>query len=418
MTEGIKHVLYLSAEEQTINQRIAYLRKAKQLTVREFASKLNVSDKLIARWEQEGKVPSLDEVVNISKTFNITLDYLVNGKRTAADAEALMPPPPPAPPFIDPIHSLVKKIDDIINRTKLQKYREQLFPGSSEEVLYGLAERVRWATLDDWNRIKVYDNVEAKYYKWDVFGGIYHEDRRSPNKPIDEKYWAQVEERNVYNGRNHMTDDDRRLLRHGFGVFIIENFGRATLKDLGGGYKYGLDHYDLTFGLDVNALIALDNFEIYSKLTALGIPLYRDYNRPPKSAALSSFFTGLDFEEGFYKKIKNESRYDNNLLHKITHRNLSVYPFTYEDLVGLNDVRFLSLLKKEELDMLLDKVNFNNSRVWEVILALIEGGAMKKKLVKLPRTRTAFDYNDIVKEEDDVLCTLMLYELAKIKTGN
>ena len=401
--EGKRNELELTADEKTINQRIIYLRKARRLTQREFASKLNVSDKLVYKWEQEGKVPGLDDVVNISKTFNVTLDYLVNGKRTAADVQALTPLPPPPPPFNDPVQALVKKIEEIINKNKLQKFKEQLFPCSSEDAIYELIEFVRKTNLEEWGHREFDGGSVARYYK-----DQYREDRRSSRNLIDERYWGQVVFQDHY---LRQPKFDAKLFQ--FGVFIITSFNGLS-KQTSASSRV-LENYGISFSIDVNALLALDNFEVYSKLTSLGIPLHRDYFKTPQEADPSDLFTGLNFQEGFYKLINTESRYDNNLRRTITHRDYNRYPFTYEDLVGLTDVRFFSLLKKDELDMLLQKINLKNSRIWEVIVALIDGGAMKKKLVKVTRAQMAFDYYSVVREEDDVLGTLMLYEFAKMK---
>lgn len=427
----------------TINQRIADLRKAKRLTQKQFAEKLNVSDKLVSKWEQDGNTPALEDIVNISKIFKLTLDYLIHGKESKSDTEALKPTPQPLPLFVDPIQTLVKKIDEIVSKNKLQKYKEQLFPSASEDLLYDIAERVRKETLEDWNELQ---GPDAEYYTWGIYRDKYCEDRRNSNKPIDEKYWAQVEEANGYNGREHISKEDKRLLKNGFGIFIIDGFGYG-FKKISNDNEYRLVDYDISFSINFNAMLALDNCEIYQKLSALGIPLYMSVAVPEQAKKSSGYFD-LTFEEKKYYEIFNKlelryplrsviQRYVEHVKghsyansHTCTYeesrsleelkklkdeyviRDLQKAPLTYNEFLGLTDVRFFNLLQKEELDLLLDKVNLQHKRVWEVIATLIDSGATKKKLVKSTR------YPNEWVEGDDPLSTLMLREFAKMKLQN
>ncbi len=393
----------------TINQRIANLRKAKRLTQKEFSEKLNVSDKLVSKWEQEGNTPVLDDIINISEVFKLSLDYLIHGKESKSDIEALKPALPPLPPFDDPIQTLVKKINEFISKNKLQKYKEHLFPSSSEDLLYDIAERVRKATLEDWGYINWQEDQEfiSGGYKCYIYRGDYKADRRNSKTPIDEKYWAQVEDSSGYIGccgdHNHISKTDKQLLEHGFGIFRIKNFGCSRVKDISDN-EFRLIDYDISFDINLNALFTLDNFEIYQRLTASEIPVYYDYSKTSKKTA-TNYFEGLNFNEGYYKKIAN-SKYGGR-------RDYEKYPVTYQELIGLTDLRFLSLLQKDELNMLLDKVNLKHKRVWEIITALIECGATKKKVTK------RFSYsNEYWEEVNDTLGTLMLYELSKMKLQN
>ncbi|MFA6867576.1 MAG: helix-turn-helix transcriptional regulator [Clostridia bacterium] len=56
---------------------ITELRNKKGWTQQELADKLNVSNKLISKWENGGAVPDVCYLENYSKIFNVTIDSLV-----------------------------------------------------------------------------------------------------------------------------------------------------------------------------------------------------------------------------------------------------------------------------------------------------------------------------------------------------
>lgn len=439
----------------TINHRIANLRKAKRLTQKEFAEKLNVSDKLVSKWEQEGSTIALDDVKNICMTFNLTLDYLVNGTESKSDTEALKPVPPPLPAFEDPIQTLIKKIDDIITKNKLQKYKEQIFPSSSEEALYNLVEQIRKDNLEEWKHHEFDGDNWACHFKDE-----YREDRRSPKKLIDEMYWGQVIFNDHYLNKYTQPKYDNSLFKHG--IFILDIFN-GSLKRIGKD-QFRLVNYDIDLIIDLYALLALDNFEIYQKLIASRLPVCMSVSVPEQLKKSSEYFD-LEFEEIDYYKIfepankfstkaegfsvafdeglldtimadiyrhlrylrGDDRRFDRNITNidsrsrdKYIVRNLKKVPLTYKELLSLTDIRFLSLLKTDkrdaqnnpnipyDIDILLEKVNIKHKRAWEVIAALIEAGATKRHGVYDERTHT--------QGPADPLLTLMLNEIAKIKT--
>ncbi len=63
--------------KQIIAQNIISLRKQNGLTQNEFAQKLNYSDNTISRWEHAEITPSIESLVQISKLFNVPLEYLI-----------------------------------------------------------------------------------------------------------------------------------------------------------------------------------------------------------------------------------------------------------------------------------------------------------------------------------------------------
>ena len=66
----------------SIGKTIAELRKAKGWTQIELAKKLNVSDKAVSKWESEGGFPEITQLPVLAKIFDVSIDYLMTGKKT------------------------------------------------------------------------------------------------------------------------------------------------------------------------------------------------------------------------------------------------------------------------------------------------------------------------------------------------
>ena len=64
----------------TIADKIKYLRKENNMTQEDLANKLNASRQTISKWETNTAIPDADNIVAISKLFNITTDELLNYK--------------------------------------------------------------------------------------------------------------------------------------------------------------------------------------------------------------------------------------------------------------------------------------------------------------------------------------------------
>lgn len=67
-------------EENKVGKTIAILRKKKGLTQVQLAEKLYVSDKAISRWESGAGLPEIANLIELSKVFDVTIDYIVNGE--------------------------------------------------------------------------------------------------------------------------------------------------------------------------------------------------------------------------------------------------------------------------------------------------------------------------------------------------
>lgn len=72
-------------ERKTIGAFIAVLRKAKGMTQRELAEKLNVSDKTVSRWERDEGSPDLAMIPVLSEIFSVSCDELLRGERRAQE---------------------------------------------------------------------------------------------------------------------------------------------------------------------------------------------------------------------------------------------------------------------------------------------------------------------------------------------
>lgn len=64
----------------TIAEKIKQLRKDNKMTQEDLAEKLNVSRQTISKWETNIAIPDADNIVAISKLFNITTDELLDYK--------------------------------------------------------------------------------------------------------------------------------------------------------------------------------------------------------------------------------------------------------------------------------------------------------------------------------------------------
>jgi len=67
----------------TFSEKIINLRKAHGWSQEDFAEKLNVSRQAISRWENDNALPDALNILQISKLFGVTTDYLLNDDYTS-----------------------------------------------------------------------------------------------------------------------------------------------------------------------------------------------------------------------------------------------------------------------------------------------------------------------------------------------
>lgn len=59
------------------SEKLITLRKGRDLTQEQLAGQLNVSRQSISKWESGQVIPEIEKIVELSKVFNVTLDYLL-----------------------------------------------------------------------------------------------------------------------------------------------------------------------------------------------------------------------------------------------------------------------------------------------------------------------------------------------------
>ena len=64
---------------------IAGLRKEKNMTQRELAERINVSDKTISKWETGKSMPDLDSIGALCETLGVSVNEIISGESLSAD---------------------------------------------------------------------------------------------------------------------------------------------------------------------------------------------------------------------------------------------------------------------------------------------------------------------------------------------
>lgn len=63
----------------TFGQRIASIRKQKNLTQKEMGTALGVVQDVVSKYERDQMLPSIEVAAKFSKVLNVSLDYLILG---------------------------------------------------------------------------------------------------------------------------------------------------------------------------------------------------------------------------------------------------------------------------------------------------------------------------------------------------
>lgn len=66
-----------------LSEKITQLRKTNGWSQEDLAEQMNVSRQAISRWENETALPDANNILQLSKLFNVTTDYLLNEDYTS-----------------------------------------------------------------------------------------------------------------------------------------------------------------------------------------------------------------------------------------------------------------------------------------------------------------------------------------------
>ena len=61
----------------TMGEKIRQFRSAKEFSQEVLAEKLNVSRSAVAKWEADGGIPEIDNLLQLSLVFNVSIDELI-----------------------------------------------------------------------------------------------------------------------------------------------------------------------------------------------------------------------------------------------------------------------------------------------------------------------------------------------------
>lgn len=72
-----------------LSESIYVLRKQSGFSQEELAEKLGVTRQAVSKWESQQSTPDMDNIIAISKLFNVTTDYLLIGKENNSNSEII-----------------------------------------------------------------------------------------------------------------------------------------------------------------------------------------------------------------------------------------------------------------------------------------------------------------------------------------
>lgn len=78
--------------DMSLGEKLQYLRKEKGISQEQLAEQMTISRQAISKWELDTSIPDVENIIQISKLFDVTTDWLLMG-----DSE--FPEKPIAPRF-------------------------------------------------------------------------------------------------------------------------------------------------------------------------------------------------------------------------------------------------------------------------------------------------------------------------------
>lgn len=91
----------------TVGEKIANLRKEKNLSQLQLAEQLGVSRQAISKWESGTALPGIDNVIVLSCFFGVTIDFLLKEK-------------------VDEIHTIEDKTEPVENKMMIDLWKALL----------------------------------------------------------------------------------------------------------------------------------------------------------------------------------------------------------------------------------------------------------------------------------------------------
>lgn len=67
-------------KKNNLSEILKELRIQHKLKQSDLGELLKVSDKTISSWEKDRSEPKIDQLLELSKYFNVSIDYLIKGK--------------------------------------------------------------------------------------------------------------------------------------------------------------------------------------------------------------------------------------------------------------------------------------------------------------------------------------------------
>ena len=71
--------------KQTLGQKIAELRKTKNMTQLELANKLNITDKAVSKWERNISCPDINTFPKLAEILGVSVDELLQANNAVSD---------------------------------------------------------------------------------------------------------------------------------------------------------------------------------------------------------------------------------------------------------------------------------------------------------------------------------------------
>jgi len=75
----------------TFGEKLQYLRKAKGMSQEQLAGQMTVSRQAVSKWELDAAMPDTDNIIQISKLFDVTTDWLLMGDDDVPEKISLSP---------------------------------------------------------------------------------------------------------------------------------------------------------------------------------------------------------------------------------------------------------------------------------------------------------------------------------------